>query len=178
MTKYTKNGSKLLILKYLKRGKIGNRLALPQSHFTPSGPSIFDNKEKISSVYHDEKIHHNKTKEIGNIFLWSTPMWPGNATTSHFRYFHLTRSTRSSMRRCPLHGKKRRARCSTGLNNVLLPTLFTLVNNMNSIVEPESGVTILFNIVDSYEQCGQQNIVQSCFHQYCINLSVFCRVRH
>jgi hypothetical protein len=44
---------------------------------------------------------------------------------------------------------------------------------LNNIVEPESGLTILFNIVDSYEQCGQQNIVQSCFHQYCINLSVF-----
>jgi hypothetical protein len=29
-----------------------------------------------------------------------------------------------------IHGKKRRARCSTGLNNVLLPTLFTLVNNI------------------------------------------------
>ena len=133
-----------------------------------------------------------------------------------------------------LHGKKRRARCSTGLNNVLLPTLFTLVNNieqfffffffffsdrvaqleehwasipkvvgsnptvaghifqarpvwictqsnianiiLNNVVEPESGVTVLFNIVDSYEQCGQQNIVQSCFHQYCINPSVFTRV--
>ena len=47
---------------------------------------------------------------------------------------------------------------------------------LNNIVEPESGVTILLNIVDSYEQCGQQNIVQSCFHQYCINLSVFTRV--
>jgi hypothetical protein len=52
--------------------------------------------------------------------------------------------------------------CLTGLNNVLLPSLFTLVNN---IVEPESGVTILFNVVDNCEQCGQQNIVQSCFHQ-------------
>jgi hypothetical protein len=29
-----------------------------------------------------------------------------------------------------LHGKKRRARYSTGLNNVWLPTLFTLVNNI------------------------------------------------
>jgi hypothetical protein len=48
---------------------------------------------------------------------------------------------------------------------------------LNNIVEPESGVTILFNIVDNCEQCGQQNIVQSCFHQYCINLSVFTRVR-
>jgi hypothetical protein len=47
---------------------------------------------------------------------------------------------------------------------------------LNSIVEPESGVTTLFNIVDSYEQCGQQNIVQSCFHQYCVNQSVFTRV--
>ena len=47
---------------------------------------------------------------------------------------------------------------------------------LNNVVEPESGVTVLFNIVDSYEQCGQQNIVQSCFHQYCINLSVFTRV--
>ena len=28
-----------------------------------------------------------------------------------------------------------------------------------------SGVTVLFNIVDNCEQCGQQNIVQSCFHQ-------------
>jgi hypothetical protein len=47
---------------------------------------------------------------------------------------------------------------------------------LNNVVEPESSVTLLFNIVDSYEQCGQQNIVQSCFHQYCINLSVFTRV--
>ena len=47
---------------------------------------------------------------------------------------------------------------------------------LNNVVEPESGVTILFNIVDNYEQCGQQNIVQSCFHQYCNNLIVFCRV--
>ena len=79
----------------------------------------------------------------------------------------------------PLHGKKRRSRCSTGLNNVLLPTLFTLINmttTLNNIVEPESCVTILFNIVDNREQCGQQNIVQSCFHHYCNNLSVFTRV--
>jgi hypothetical protein len=48
---------------------------------------------------------------------------------------------------------------------------------LNNVVEPESGVTILFNIVVSYEQCGQQNIVQSCFHQYCINPSVFTRVQ-
>jgi hypothetical protein len=34
-----------------------------------------------------------------------------------------------------------------------------------NIVDPESGVTILFNIVDNCEQCGQQNIVQSYFHQ-------------
>jgi hypothetical protein len=44
---------------------------------------------------------------------------------------------------------------------------------LNNIIEPELGVTILFNIVDSYEQCGQQNIVQSCFHQYCHNLTIY-----
>ena len=47
---------------------------------------------------------------------------------------------------------------------------------LNNIVEPELGGTILFNIVDNCEQCGQQSIVQSCFHQYCINLSVFTPV--
>jgi hypothetical protein len=47
---------------------------------------------------------------------------------------------------------------------------------LNNVVEPESGVAILFNIVDNCEQCGQQNIVQSCFHQYCINLSVLTHV--
>ena len=45
---------------------------------------------------------------------------------------------------------------------------------LNNIVEPESGVTILFNIVDNGEQCGPHNIVQlSCFHQYYNNLIVF-----
>jgi hypothetical protein len=44
---------------------------------------------------------------------------------------------------------------------------------LNNIVEPESGATILFNIVDNCEQCGPHNIVQSCFHQYCNKLTVF-----
>jgi hypothetical protein len=56
------------------------------------------------------------------------------------------------------------------------PRCLHLSTMLNNIVEPESGVTILFNIVDNCEQCGQQNIVQSCFHQYCNNLSVFTRV--
>jgi hypothetical protein len=43
----------------------------------------------------------------------------------------------------------------TGLNNVVLPTLFTLA-------------------VDScVRESGQLNIVQSCLHQYCNNLIVF-----
>jgi hypothetical protein len=37
---------------------------------------------------------------------------------------------------------------------------------LNNIVTPESGSTILFNIVDKCEQCGPQNIVQSCFARY------------
>ena len=36
---------------------------------------------------------------------------------------------------------------------------------LNNIVEPESSVTTLFNTVNSLEQCGQQNIIQYCFHQ-------------
>jgi hypothetical protein len=73
-----------------------------------------------------------------------------------------------------LHGKKRRARCSTGLNNVLLPTLFTLVDNIEQCCWAWIGCN---NIVQHCWQCGQQSIVQSCFHQYCNNLSVFCRVK-
>jgi ABC-type thiamin/hydroxymethylpyrimidine transport system permease subunit len=48
----------------------------------------------------------------------------------------------------------------TGLNNVVLPTLFTVVNSIvNNIVIPDSGSTISFNIVDKCEQCGQHNIL-------------------
>ncbi len=46
----------------------------------------------------------------------------------------------------------------TGLNNVLLPTLFNAVNNIVQIVTPDSGPTILFNIVDNYEQCGSTTL--------------------
>ena len=57
----------------------------------------------------------------------------------------------------------------TGLNNVVLPILLIVVNNIEQVVEPESslqsGVTMLNNIVDNIEQCGQYNIVQSCFQQ-------------
>jgi hypothetical protein len=47
-----------------------------------------------------------------------------------------------------LHGKKRRARCSTGLNNVLLPTLFILVNNIEQ---------------SCWAWIGCNNIVQYCW---------------
>ena len=64
----------------------------------------------------------------------------------------------------------------TGLNNVVLPTLFNVVNNTEQVVELESslqsGVTILNNIVDNIQQYGQHNIVQSCFQQ----LLIFCCV--
>ena len=57
----------------------------------------------------------------------------------------------------------------TGLNNVVLPILLFVVNNIEQVVEPESspqsGVTMLNNIVDIIEQCGQHNIVLSCFQQ-------------
>jgi hypothetical protein len=48
-----------------------------------------------------------------------------------------------------------------------------LSTTLNNILDPESGVTILFNIVGNCEQCEQHNIVQSCFHRYCNSLIVF-----
>ena len=44
-----------------------------------------------------------------------------------------------------------------------------VVNNIEQVVEPESspqsGVTMLNNIVNNIEQCGQHNIVQFCFQK-------------
>ena len=49
----------------------------------------------------------------------------------------------------------------TGLNNVMLPILLIVVNNIQQVVEPESslqsGVTTLNNIFDNIEQCGQHS---------------------
>ena len=57
----------------------------------------------------------------------------------------------------------------TALNNVVLPTLFNVVNNIvqhsYTWLRANSGSTMLNNIVDNTEQCGQHNIVQGCFHQ-------------
>ena len=68
--------------------------------------------------------------------------------------------------------------CITRLN-VVLPTLFAILSTtVNNIVESESGVPMLNNIVDQSEQCGQHNIIQSCFQQYCIKLMVFRHVHN
>ena len=57
----------------------------------------------------------------------------------------------------------------TTLNNVLLPTLFNVVNNIvqhcYTWTQANSDSMTLNNIVDNIEQCGQQNIVQCCFQQ-------------
>ena len=57
----------------------------------------------------------------------------------------------------------------TALNNVVLPTLFNIVNNIvqqcHTWLRANSGSTMLNNTVDNIEQCGQHNIVQGCFHQ-------------
>ena len=51
----------------------------------------------------------------------------------------------------------------------MLPILLIVVNNIEQVVEPEcspqSGVTMLNNIANNIEQCGQHNIVKSCFQQ-------------
>ena len=65
----------------------------------------------------------------------------------------------------------------TAMNNVLLPTLFKVVNNNVQYcwawISLQSGVTMLNNIVDNLEQCGQQNIVHGCFHQARTGCSFF-----
>ena len=71
-----------------------------------------------------------------------------------------------------IHSQNRRT-CSgllkAGLNNVLLPKLFNVVNNIVqhcwAWISLRSGVIMLNNIVNNIEQCGQQNIVQCCFQQ-------------
>ena len=70
---------------------------------------------------------------------------------------------------CFSYTRKNYESLKTGLNNVVLPILLIVVNDIEQVVEPESspqsGVTMLNNIVDIIEQCGQHNIVQSCFQQ-------------
>ena len=46
----------------------------------------------------------------------------------------------------------------TGLNNVLLLTLFNFVNMLFEIVTLDSGSAISINIFDTYEQCEQRKI--------------------
>ena len=57
----------------------------------------------------------------------------------------------------------------TALNNVLLPTLFKVVNNVvrhcYASLQASLGLTMLNNIVDNIEQCCRQNIVLVCYHQ-------------
>ena len=54
-----------------------------------------------------------------------------------------------------------------GLNNVVLLTLFTVVNSIvqhcYTRLRADSDATVLFNIVDNCKQCGQQNIAQYCY---------------
>ena len=62
----------------------------------------------------------------------------------------------------------------------MLPILLIVVNNIEQVVEPEScpqsGVTMLNNIVDIIEQCGQHNIVESIVFNNLLQLIIFGRV--
>ena len=70
----------------------------------------------------------------------------------------------------------------TGLNNVVLPILFNVVNNIvqHCYTWLQAGFKLnnLFSIVDNIEQCGQHNIVQSCFQQPSTTLNFYaCRAQ-
>ena len=56
------------------------------------------------------------------------------------------------------------------------PICSQLSTILNNSVEPESGVTMLNNILDNCKQRRQHNIVQSSFQQYCNKLMSFRRV--
>ena len=51
----------------------------------------------------------------------------------------------------------------TGLNNVVLFTLFIVVNNIEQILLSLNHITMLNNIFDIYELFRQHNIVQLAF---------------
>ena len=84
-------------------------------------------------------------------------------------YRHRSSKLVGSLRWDLAYTRKNYELLKTGLNNVVLPILLIVVNNIEQVVEPESspqsGVTMLNNIVDIIEQCGQHNIVQYCFQQ-------------
>jgi hypothetical protein len=68
-------------------------------------------------------------------------------------------------RRFFLHGKKTPSPLLNRTEQVFCcPRCSHLSTVLNNIVDPESGVTILFNIVDSYEQCGRvrNNVPKIC----------------
>ena len=54
-------------------------------------------------------------------------------------------------------------------NNLAAHIVYIVVNNIVqhcwAWISPQSGVTMLNNIVNNYEQYGQHNIVASCFQQ-------------
>ena len=59
-----------------------------------------------------------------------------------------------------LHGKNHQPVAMlmrTGLNNIVLTTLFKVVNNVEHL-SILLKVTMLFNVVDNLRQCGQHNI--------------------
>ena len=78
------------------------------------------------------------------------------STLNKWQYFAVY--TAKSNNNCCNGDKTRIGRCFTA--NIVHVALSTIVNN---IVTPHSGLTILFNFVSNYEQCWQQNIVQSCY---------------
>ena len=57
----------------------------------------------------------------------------------------------------------------TAMNNVLLPTLFNVVNNIDSIHTQQKMNNLFWPDENSYEQCLAAHIVQCC-QQYCSTL--------
>ena len=107
-----------------------------------------------------------------NLRWWLEITW--NVTQMAKYFFFCENTTQQKQPTCP-------GLMKTGLNNVLLPRLFDIANNTVqhcwAWTSLQSSLTTLNNIVNNLEQCWQQNIVQSCFHQArtgCSFFAVYC----
>ena len=134
---------------------------------------------KVSSVYEQSRLNHLPKGRFGS----GSPVSLSAGTSSSFScytriqsIFIVQNSFRSKQLLLPplndvanqysLHGEKLRV---VETRNVVLPTLFNVVNNVvqhcYTRLQARFRLNNFLSIVDNIEQCGQHNIVQSCFQQ-------------
>ena len=93
----------------------------------------------------------------------------GHKIKQPIKFVVLIRTTNQIFSWLLISWHKSLTKTALALNNVVLPTLFNVVNNIvqhcYTWLRDNSGSTMLNNIVDNIEQYWQHSIVQGCFHQ-------------